>query len=208
LKSTNGTVHALACTTSGKHYGELTKAQQQENALYIYNYLAKQGWSKNAICALLGNIQQESQMNPGAWQNWHETGEGDGYGLVQWTPAEEKFLKWMGFTGADKADLADQMAINDTKNFIDKQLEFLLLNMNLIDGEPGYGGEWIPTDTRYYSPYKMTASDFIKSNNDISELTRVFHASFERSGDEWDDIQKRCGYAKYWYNYLTELGIQ
>ena len=70
----------------------LNKQQQEANAEYIYNYLSNEGWSINAICGLLGNIQQESQMNPGAWQIGFEDNKSSsncGYGLIQFTPAED-----------------------------------------------------------------------------------------------------------------------
>ncbi|MFW6029860.1 MAG: phage tail tip lysozyme [Halanaerobiales bacterium] len=41
--------------------------------IYIYNKLTDEGWTKESICALLGNIQQESQMNPGVWQRQGNT---------------------------------------------------------------------------------------------------------------------------------------
>jgi hypothetical protein len=43
---------------------------------------------------MLGNMQEESGVNPGMWQSLH----GPGYGLVQWTPAYEvtSFLEARG----------------------------------------------------------------------------------------------------------------
>lgn len=77
-------------------------------------------------------MQWESgSINPGAWQNWHEADAGDGYGLVQWTPAEDKFFSWMGFTTYNQAANADALATNDPKQLMDKQLEFLIINLNL-----------------------------------------------------------------------------
>lgn len=39
--------------------GGLTKEQEEENARYMYYYLSGEGWSKEAICGLLGNINKE-----------------------------------------------------------------------------------------------------------------------------------------------------
>ena len=79
--------YGLACTASGEHAGTLTQKQKEANASYIYDYLKNNGWTKEAISGLLGNIEQESQFNPGVWQDWHNT-EKLGYGLVQWSPAK------------------------------------------------------------------------------------------------------------------------
>src|SRR6266702_2453441 len=57
------------------------------NAQYILNYFLAKGWTKNAICGMLGNMQSESTINPGLW----EVGGGGGFGLVQWTPASDLY---------------------------------------------------------------------------------------------------------------------
>ncbi len=60
---------------------EASSAEAQNNATIIYNMLSQLGWSKTAVAALFGNIQNESAFNP----NRYET-DGAGFGLVQWTP--------------------------------------------------------------------------------------------------------------------------
>lgn len=66
--------------------GFLTEEQMNENATIIYNRLIEKGWSSNAICAVLGNMQPESYtINPGKRQDYG----GPGYGLVQWDPASK-----------------------------------------------------------------------------------------------------------------------
>ena len=80
----------------------LEPADQIQNATYIYDHLSNLGeksWSIEAICGLLGNIQAESWFNPGVWQRYdekggHSIGGRGGYGLVQWTNFNEKFLPW------------------------------------------------------------------------------------------------------------------
>lgn len=42
----------------------LTMAQMQVNALYLYSALSNAGWTLNAICGMLGNMQSESAINP------------------------------------------------------------------------------------------------------------------------------------------------
>lgn len=42
----------------------LTTAQMQLNATYIWNALSSQGWTLNAVCGMLGNMQSESSINP------------------------------------------------------------------------------------------------------------------------------------------------
>ena len=74
----------------------LTMEQMKINANYIWKALKLQGWTKNAVSAILGNMQSESSINPGRWQSDRVGGnpEGHGYGLVQWTPYT-KYTNWV-----------------------------------------------------------------------------------------------------------------
>ena len=61
----------------------------------VYNFFKGKGWTKNAICGMLGNMERESELNP----DLHEVG-GTGYGLVQQTPGS--ILKnWANNKGLD-----------------------------------------------------------------------------------------------------------
>lgn len=70
----------------------LTSAQMTKNAQFVCDFLMKSGFSKQAACGVLGNMQKESGINPGIWQFLPSTA--DGYGLVQWTPVSDKFFAW------------------------------------------------------------------------------------------------------------------
>ena len=87
----------------------LTLEQMQTNAKYIYNKLLAAGWSKNAICAVLGNLETESTINPGLWQSFAENNMNVGFGLVQWTPAGNYF-DWAEENGLDPYDIDTQLS--------------------------------------------------------------------------------------------------
>ena len=77
----------------------LSSSEQEQNARTFYEFFKGRGWSSQAICAMLGNIQVESSINPGIWENLEPFA--GGYGLVQWTPytkysewASERGLSW------------------------------------------------------------------------------------------------------------------
>lgn len=78
-------------TYSGNRF--LSLAEMTVNAQYILDYLLADGWTKNAICGMLGNMQTESTINPGIWENLNEGNMTGGFGLVQWTPAS-KYTNW------------------------------------------------------------------------------------------------------------------
>lgn len=63
--------------------------QQYNTALEVYNYFIKEGWTNNAIIGMLGNMTQESSLNPTIWQNGDVGNMSGGVGLVQWTPASK-----------------------------------------------------------------------------------------------------------------------
>ena len=64
------------------------------NAKYIYNFFRARGWTAQAICGMLGNMQGES----GIIADIDERGGGGGYGLVQWTP-KLKLVNWANARG-------------------------------------------------------------------------------------------------------------
>jgi hypothetical protein len=184
-----------------RDHSRLSSEQQIANAEYIFDYLTAHGWSKEAICALLGNIQLESWLNPGAW----EVG-GTGYGLVQWTPAA-KFLNWAGI---ENAAAADELARNNPRGLMDLQLEFLIWS-SLPTTHSDYR-EWWPhmvrthynrSPLRHNTPGRMSFEEYISSMYDVEDLTLVFHATYVRSGDNAAVLQERIDFANQWYDYFT-----
>ncbi|WP_278281032.1 phage tail tip lysozyme [[Clostridium] fimetarium] len=146
-----------------------------ENATIVYNHLSGEGWSTNAICAVLGNMNVESRtINPGMHQP-----DGGGYGLVQWDP-ESQYLDWAVENGYSADSLMGQV-------------KFLLITM-----QPG-AGCWFPYPN--YKDYYMPYTNFISSNESIDYLTQVFLWSYERAGTPHTD--RRINSANYWSNYFN-----
>ena len=172
------------------------------NAEFIHDYLSKKGWTLQAICAFLGNIYQESKLNPAGYQDDDrniDENNGIGYGLVQWTPANDFFK----YTELDQ-DSADELAENDPAKLIEIQLD--LLTLECTEFQSGEGRKWYPTSgvNTYKSPYEMSFNEFITSTNSIEELTLVFHGHRLRSSDGPEGRQKRIKYAYDWYDYFNE----
>ena len=76
----------------------LTLTEMRGNAQFIMSFFHDAGWTKNAIAAMLGNMQVESTINPGIWQGMDEFDYDGGFGLVQWTPAS-KYIDWAATIG-------------------------------------------------------------------------------------------------------------
>lgn len=171
----------------GEYYGSpydssaaLNEAQMQVNALYIYNSMSASGWTLNSICGMLGNMEVESSLNPGRWQNDDvEPADptGVGYGLVQWTPYTN-YTDWAINNGFTDPSVMDG-------------------NIARINYELENNLQWIPTYT-----YPMTFEGFKESTLDPYNLAMIFLANYERPFDPYQP--QRGQNATKWYNYLTQ----
>ena len=192
--SVTGNVYASVCT--GK--STLTSAQMTSNAKYIWSYLTQQGFTKNAACGVLGNMQQESGINPGIWQSSNNTSLG--YGLVQWTPATV-FLNRAVETGvlsATTAATVNNLTNSNPKSLMDAELSCLLWCCTSRGDffKPTAGGSMDHTGIR------LTFAEFKASTLDAGTLAKVFHDHYERSGDGTAVLNQRASYATAWYNRL------
>lgn len=86
----------------------LSMEEMTINANYIYPILIGMGWSKNAICGVMGNLQSESSINPQIWEGLNEGNLQGGYGLVQWTPAT-KYINWANENGLTYGEMDSQI---------------------------------------------------------------------------------------------------
>jgi len=187
----------------------MTQDKLEANALYVYTFLSGRGWTNNAIAAVLGNMQKESILNPGAWENVNVTSGGvSGYGLLQWTPSGNKFLS--GRT----AEWANDLAINNPKELMDLQLEYFVDSIR-----PGRG-EWFQGDTwrsaiDFFPPPDgalagMTHQEFASSTtHSVRDLTLIFNAIYLRSADHQSPqgrqrLQERIDNANRWHGFLAQ----
>ena len=155
----------------------LGQTAMENNAACIYYYLTNKGWSNNAIAGLLGNMQQESTINPGIWQGLNYGNTSGGYGLVQWTPST-KYTNWANANGYDITDGDYQLKWIDERTV------------------PSY--EWIPTDS-----YDISFAEFKVSTQTPEWLASAYMANFERPGDPEEALRRQ--YARSWYNYILGL---
>lgn len=165
-------------THSSNTYLEWYGTEMTDNAEYIYSYFKSKGWTKNAICAMLGNMQRESGINPGLWESLDYGNYSGGYGLVQWTPATN-LINWCNSNNLDHSQM-------------DSQLARIMYELN-------NGIQWIAT-----SSYPESFSEFTQSTASVDYLTRAFLANYERAGVS--ALSERLQHAEYWYNNLSGSG--
>lgn len=145
-------VFILSEWVSGNHY--LTQSQMESNAVIFYNIMSGYGFSLNAIAAMLGNIQSESGVNPGIWENL--TPNKGGYGLVQWTPYT-KYSEWAGAGWENNGD---------------KECERINFEFN-------NGLQYAPT-----SAYPISADEFKTSDKAPAYLATAFLYNYERPSNK------------------------
>ena len=85
-----------------------TESQIKVNAQYILNYLRAKEWTKNAVCGMLGNMQSESTISPGRWQDGDAGNMNLGVGLTQWTKAT-KLYDWAAKNNLYPLDMDTQL---------------------------------------------------------------------------------------------------
>lgn len=169
----------------GEYYGSpstssspLTYEQMKKNATYIYSYLTDGGWSINSISAILGNMEAESTINPGRWQNDEVGNTSGGIGLVQWTPAT-KYIDWC---------VANRLSTDEMDS-----------NLARIIYEVENNIQWISTDT-----YDLTFAEFTTSELSVGELAKAFLLCYERPEDQSESVQSyRASLGEAWYLELT-----
>lgn len=156
----------------------LTLTEMQVNAKYIYKYFYNMGWTLNAIAGMLGNMQKESTINPGIWQNLESGNTSLGYGLTQWTPAT-KLMDWANERGYDYTQMQTQC-------------------MKIQDELVG-GGQYYQTPE-----YPLSFHEFSISTESPEYLASAFIYNYERPAS-YSTEEERRGYARYWYDYLKDL---
>lgn len=151
----------------------LTYNQMKVNAVYIYKAFKDKGWTLNAVAGMLGNMQRESTINPGIWQNNDVGNTSGGYGLVQWTPAT-KYINWL-LPGSDASTMDN--------------------NISRILYELENGLQWISTEQ-----YPMSFEEFTTSTQRPEDLASVFLYNYERAGVAAENERREN--ALNWYLYL------
>ena len=153
----------------------LTQSQMENNATEFYGYFHSKGFTIESIAGMLGNLQQESNINPGMKQT---SSASSGWGLIQWTPSSNL----TGYATAHGADWSTG------------EIQTQLMWDEIING---YGGQWIPKPAKGY-PY--TGAEFSQLT-DVAEACKAYLYERERAGVE--ALTKRLTYADNWYKYLT-----
>ena len=165
---------------------DLTPAETEGNAYEVYYTLDNLGWTPQAVAAVCGNMQAESQINPGRWETGKTPFAADaGYGLTQWTPytklsdwADQNQLAWID-NGDTQVLRIEYEALNNEQWFYNVQLD-------------------------RYPP--ITFTQFRTSTLSVDTLSDYFLYFYEHPLDPVGQTPVRRANSRYWYNLFTGGG--
>lgn len=160
----------------------LSESESLQNAQLVANHLIPQGWTKESVSALCGNMRHESSINPDMYEFNYAWGDDRGYGLVQWTP-RSKYWDWAVSKGLDPRDGDSQL--------------------DRIDYEVQQNIQWIPTPN-----YPETYAEFRSSTQSMDYLVPAFTWNYERPDAEsgQQSMSDRIAFAKRCLNELDFSG--
>lgn len=150
---------------------------QQEkdvNAYEFWTFFASRGYTIESVSGMLGNIDQESTVNPGLQET---SSDSSGWGLIQWTPFNS-YKWWWDFHGWNWYDGNAQC------EKISEEIE--------SNRDP-----WIPTSQYPYSGYEFSQL------TDVEEATRAYFAERERGDPAQAMMSHRIDCANYYKAYLS-----
>lgn len=180
----------MADWIAGNFYSTMTQMENNASVIYEFLTLNYPDITVNAISAILGNMQTESTINPGLWENLEPYGRG--FGLVQWTPYD-KYGDWA----------EDYLRIDpDTiyENLDDYSCDAQLLRI-MYEAENNL--QWFSNPKAPIKKPPFSLSKFLVSDLPPSTLADYFLWFYEHPKETIQPI--RAKQADYWYTFLTGL---
>lgn len=181
MQSYKNAMSAAAAGSSTSGSGDYSNIQVDGTGKdSVWKILRSMGYSKAATAGIMGNMQQESGVNPSAIQG---NGRGPAAGIVQWENYNTKSARW--------ASMA-QYASSKGKEWTDlqSQLEYLDKEMRGAD-----------STTLSLLKKKVGGYDQFKALTDIDKATLVFEESFERAGTPM--MSNRYSAARQFYDQFN-----
>ena len=149
-----------------------------DTAQAVWTFFTGIGFTKECTAGIMGNLQQESGMDPTRYQS----GGGQGRGICQWSNGEERFEGLKAHAASKGKEWTDLQC----------QLEFLDMELQGKD----------LTTLNYLKKYVGGYEQF-KAMTNVREACQVFEDSFERAGKPM--MERRFKYAEEFYNQFKDL---
>lgn len=189
--------------------GYATLSNESKNNMdMIYSVFSAQGYTLEAVCAIIGNMANESAMNPWRWQN-DTVNYSAGYGLIQFTAARD-YINLTGVpyhspnlstssqtSGATPEDGFAQCSViyNDTLNKWQSNIWRDYWSTQTYVAEYAYMQTLRETYGRYIS------QDTFKQITDLQAATFIFNGGYV--GELVLNFDPRYTDARLAYSYLS-----
>jgi hypothetical protein len=150
-----------------------------DTATAVWKFFTSKGYSKYATAGIMGNLQQESGMDPSR----HQSGGGKGRGIAQWTVGSGRFKGLESHAKSKGKDWKD----------LQSQLEWIDLEL---------GGKDSTTASILKKNYGGLSG--LKNASSTKWAVEAFEKAFERAGKPmWE---KRYKYADNFYSKFSSAG--
>ena len=198
--------------TLGSQSGGADK--QKHNAELFYNLLRVLGYTQEAACGVLGNMQVESGLSPGALygntsslpQNGEQLASLTNNAMLNWTSGAMGLIQWLG-AGQDGYAHLPSFGNRYDLMWYDWELQIFRLEMEYIYDPSGWGGVNGVTYSFWY-PSSGTAAitwqQYKAWTGTPEQAAAYFQAYRERGGS---DTTTRQTYARNWYTYFTGYSV-
>ena len=149
------------------NFGTLSGSNTAEQ---VWNYFISAGFTPEATAGVMGNLYQESHLDPTAIQNG---GAGPAAGICQMETYQNYNSRW-----GQMAKLAESRGKDWTD--LSSQLDFMLSDMpSQFDAYTGKSPHYYPNGEWCWWPEKMTLESY-KALTDVNKATEIFERVFER----------------------------
>lgn len=175
----------------------LNEGKSLENAQMIVNHFmhSQSDWSKESLCALIGNMRHESSLNPNMYEYGYDWSANRGYGLVQWTP-RSKFWDWAVSAGKNPEKAESQL----------DRIDYEIVN-NIQYIANGHQKRYGKGD-KYDFSFATFRSNSVKLN--VNQLTEAFMWNYE--GPNYNagngSLKDRTAFAHRAYNELDWENVE
>lgn len=170
-------------SSSSSNSGTVDISGVSDYATGVWKFFTGKGYSPQATAGILGNMTQESGVDPTVIQGG---GKGPAAGICQWENYNKKSARWKQLSDYATAKGKDWKDLQTQLEFVDMELS-------------GTGNVDTYTSTllkKYAGSYEA-----FKATTDINKATKLFEDSFERAGKP--NMERRYAAAQSYYKQFA-----
>lgn len=185
----------------------LPTGYKENNARLVYGVLLSYGWALESICGVLGNMENEGNLQPGQCEYGHGLPL---YDPVTGIPTNPYYLPngveyyglglcgWTAWSSSPR-NIILQTAIDEQVPWYNGTMQCRILN------QADQMGYWSP-DLSHGYPGTFTEFKTNSYGRSVEDLASTFLWAYEHPNPQYAHEAARRTQARYWYNYLQDMG--